>query len=52
MKVSLDRYLESYSTKQPHQGCGVNGRTLLKAFLSLKEKTKNTKPEAETMMAT
>ena len=32
MQVVLDAYLVSYSTKRPHQGRGMNGRTPAKAF--------------------
>ncbi len=44
MQTSLDRYLESYNTKRPHQGHGMNGRTPFKAIRddipSRKEKSK------------
>ena len=32
MQPVLDAYLVSYSTKRPHQGRGMNGRTPAKAF--------------------
>ncbi len=32
MQASLDRNLESYNTKRPHQGRGIQGRMPLKAF--------------------
>jgi transposase InsO family protein len=38
MQADLDRYLEHYNTKRPHQGYNMNGRTPLQAFLDeLKE---------------
>ena len=32
MQTVLDRYLEGYNHKRPHQGRGMNGRTPAKAF--------------------
>ena len=32
MQTVLDRYLEGYNRKRPHQGRGMNGRTPAKAF--------------------
>lgn len=32
MQTVLDAYTVSYNTKRPHQGRGMNGRTLAKAF--------------------
>lgn len=32
MQVSLDSYLQTYSTKRPHQGRGMHGRTPVQAF--------------------
>ncbi len=56
MQASLDPYLESYNTRRPHQGRGMNGRTPLKAFADgipkakQKEKTttRNTEPKPQT----
>lgn len=33
MQTDLDAYLLIYNTKRPHQGRGMNGTTLLQAFL-------------------
>lgn len=49
MQTSLDRYLEVYNSKRPHQGRGMNGRTPMTAFLEgiPKPGDKDTKPKNE-----
>lgn len=50
MQGSLDAYLETYNTRRPHQGRGMNGRTPKTAFLEglPKPQKKETKPKTET----
>ncbi len=33
MQTALDAWLLRYNRERPHQGCGMNGRTPLQAFL-------------------
>jgi transposase InsO family protein len=59
MQTSLDGYLESYNTRRPHQGRGMNGRTPLRAFTdgipNAKQKenntARNTEPKPQTKAA-
>ena len=45
MQRDLDRYLEFYNNKRPHQGRGMNGRTPIKAFVQGIPKTATKEPK-------
>ena len=43
MQAALDQYLDSYNTRRPHQGRGMNGRTPARAFIDGLPKSKPNK---------
>ena len=45
MQAVLDAYLVQYDTERPHQGRGMNGRTLYKAFVDGIRKEDNPQPK-------
>ena len=51
MQAVLDEYLETYNTKRPHQGRGMNGRTPIRAFTEGMPKTSNTEVTSQTKTA-
>jgi transposase InsO family protein len=51
MQAVLDDYLETYNTKRPHQGRGMNGRTPIRAFTEGIPKTSNTEVTSQTKTA-
>jgi transposase InsO family protein len=51
MQVSLDRYLETYNAKRPHQGRGMQGRTPHNAFVDGIRKEKATRNQTASKAA-
>jgi hypothetical protein len=51
MQQVLDGYREGYNTRRPHQGRGINGRTLIRAFAQGIPKTSHTGVTSQTKTA-